>query len=192
MSNYKAGDIILYRGDRFLSKAIRFFMERYRRKLKLPKRKLFNHAAMIIEVWDKLYVAEANKDGIEVNPFEKAYGRKLKKIKVISPKKAYTKFEKKQISKIASTYAFNPTRYDFFNFLFQIKMVMSTSVKDDTVTKKWSGPKGKKAENRLYCTEAVATWANKVRPNTFSEPWTVNPLDVDLNKYYKVVYDGTV
>lgn len=191
MYEFKPGDIVLVRGDRFISKAIRFFMERYRRKLKLPRRKLFNHAAMIIEVWGQLCVAEANEKGIEVTPFDRAYGNRMNKIKVITPKKAYSKDEQVAISKVAASYAFDPTRYDFPTFVHQIKMITSTKVEGGVITKKWIGPKGEKAEKRLYCTEAVATWANKVRPDTFNEPWTVNPLDVDLNKYYKVIYDGT-
>lgn len=183
----KAGDIILYKGNSWLSKGIQFFMRRYRKKLGIADRTIFNHAAMIIEYKDTLYVAEANASGIEVNPFTSAYGDRMHMIKIISPKKAYSKSEKAKISDTAISYAFDPTRYDFFNFIFQINMIRKTN---STSEKKWIGPKGDKARNRLYCTEAVATWANDVRPNTFSEPWTVNPLDVDLNKYYKEIYNG--
>lgn len=192
MYEFKAGDIILYRGSSLLSKGIRFFMEQYRRKLKLPKRKLFNHAAMIIEVWGRLYVAEANGKGIEVRTIEEAYGKRMNTIKVITPKKSYTEKERKAISKIAASYAFNPTRYDFSNFIHQIKMILGTKIENGKVIQRWSGKKGKEAEKRLYCTEAVGTWANKVRANTFEDPWSINPLDVDLNKYYKTSYDGTV
>lgn len=192
MYEFKPGDIILFRGTRFISKGIQFFMKRYRKKLGLPKAKVFNHAAMIVEMWGQLFVAEANEKGIEVNPIEKAYGHKMKMIKVIRPKKAYTKEEQKAVSKIATNYALDPTRYDFFNFLHQIKMIAKTKVKDGKIVSRWSGPTGKKAEKRLYCTEAVATWANKVRPGTFDDQWSINPLDIELNKYYKVIYDGTV
>ncbi len=63
-------------------------------------------------------------------------------------------------------------------------------IKDGKVIKQWKGPKGAKAEKRLYCTEAVATWANDVRPNTFENQFANNPLDIDLNKYYKEKYNG--
>jgi hypothetical protein len=67
-------------------------------------------------------------------------------------------------------------------------MILKTTKKDS----KWHGPKEDKAEKRLYCSEAVATWANKVRPDTFEEPWTVNPLDIDINKYYKELVDEDI
>lgn len=187
MIDLKAGDIILYKGNSVLSKSIRFFMEQYRKKLGLEKRVLFNHAAMVVEVWGRLYVAEANAEGITISPYEDTYAKKLDKIKILSPKKAYSKAEKELVSKTASAYCFDPTRYDFLNFLFQIDMIRKQTKNSG---KEWAGPTGSKAEKRLYCTEAVATWANKVRPDTFAEPWTVNPLDVDLNKYYKVIYNG--
>lgn len=187
LSKVKAGDIILYQGSRFLSKGIMFFMKRYAKRLGVSDRPLFSHAAMVVDYKSKLYVAEANAKGIEVNPLDHVYGGKLNRIKILSPKKAYSKAEKAKISEIAIGYALNPTRYDFFNFWFQIDMIKRTSRRED---KKWLGPKGDKARKRLYCTEAVATWSNDVRPNTFAEPWTVNPLDVDLNKYYKTIYNG--
>jgi hypothetical protein len=186
----KAGDIILYKGDSWLSKSIRFFMERDRKKRKLPKRPLFNHAAMVVEYKGQVYVAEANQKGIEVNPFIDAYLKKLNKIKILSPNKPYTKAEKAKVSDVAIADAFNPTRYDFLNFFHQIKMIASTKVKDGKVVKKWKGPKGAKAEKRLYCTEAVATWANDVRPKTFENQFAINPLDIDLSKYYKTIYNG--
>lgn len=184
---FNAGDIILYRGDSLLSRSIRFVMERYRRKLKLPKRTIFNHAAMIISYNDILYVAEANKMGIEINPFVERYLPILHKVKIISPKKPYSSEESAKVSDTAISYAFEPTRYDFFNFFFQIKMVLRTNKSGE---KHWAGPKGQKATKRLYCTEAVATWSNAVRPNTFNKPWSVNPLDVDLNRFYKEIYNG--
>ena len=187
MNNLKPGDIILYKGSRWLSRAIRYFMNKYRKKLGLPNRELFSHAAMVISIWGKLYVAEAIGNGITIRPYDVTYANKKNKIKILTPKKAYTKKEQDNISTIAVAYALEPTRYDFFNFLFQIDMIRKQTKYSD---KKWAGPVGKKAEKRLYCTEAVATWANKVRPNTFDKPWTVNPVDVDINKYYKVLYNG--
>lgn len=182
-----AGDIILFKGTSLLSRSIRFVMEIYRKKLGLSARELYNHAALIINYKNRLYVAEANSKGIEVNPFEVAYGNKLGKIKIISPKKAYSKNEKSDVSDVAIADSFNPTRYDFFNFIYQLDMVRRTTSESG---KKWIGPKGDKAEKRLYCSEAVATWVNEVRPNTFNKPWTINPLDIDLNRYYKTIYNG--
>lgn len=188
MIELKPGDIILYKGTKALSKSIQFFMERYRKKLGLEKRTLFNHAAMVVDLWGQTYVAEANEKGIEVNPFTNVYGSKLKRIKVLRPKKGYSKAEQELVSKTAIAYSLNPTRYDFFGIWYQIQMIRKQTA---NAGKEWDGPTGSKAENRLYCTEAVATWANKVRPDTFEKAWSINPLDIDLNKYYETVYDGT-
>ncbi len=183
----KAGDIILFRGTSWLSRSIQFVMKRYRKRLGLAPRIIYNHAAMIVTYKGEPYVVEANAKGIEASAFDAIYINRLNKIKIISPKKAYTKVEKSKISDVAINSCFRPTRYDFFNFFYQIDLVLRTK---STTNKKWLGPKEGKAEKRLYCTEAVATWANKVRPNTFNKPWSVNPLDVDLNKYYKEIYNG--
>lgn len=176
------GDILLVRGDSFISKAIRFHMEAYRKALGIPKRELYSHSATVISVWGKLYVAEAQADGINIRTFEEAYGDKdLRNMLVKTPRKPYTKSEQEHISKVASNCTFKPTRYDFLSILYQVDMIRWAIL---TKNKKWSGPEGKKAEKRMYCTEASATWANTVRPNTFDKPWTINPLDIDLNKYY--------
>lgn len=181
------GDIILYRGSSFLAKAILFFMENYRKARKIPKRILFNHTATVVKYKDILYVAEAMEKGIQIVPFTSSYGKKLNRIKVIRPKKAYSKTERNKISDVAIGYSFNPTRYDFFNFFHQIKMIRTLKKRDQ---KEWTGPVGNKAKDRLYCSEASATWANEVRINTFKSPWAANPLDVDINKYYVEIYNG--
>lgn len=190
LDSIKEGDIILVQGNNFMARGILFFMDRYRKKLGLDKRVLFNHAATIINYKGQKYVAEANEKGIEINPFVKRYSYRLNKIKIITPKKPYSSSEKNKISDVAIQDAFNPTRYDFLNIFYQIKMIFSTKIKDGKVIKKWKGPRGTKAEERLYCTEAVATWANDVRPNTFDNQFANNPLDIDLNRYYKTLYNG--
>ena len=176
------GDIILVRGNSFISKAIRFHMALYRKQLGIPERELFSHAGTIVEIWGKKYVVEAQSNGININPLEDAYGDKDPKDYIIkTPKKPYSKVEIERINKIASKSSFNPTRYDFLAFIYQIDMIRRTR---HTTNKKWAGPTGKKATDRLYCTEACATWANGVRPGTFDKPWSVNPLDIDINRYY--------
>jgi hypothetical protein len=188
MIEYTPGDIILVGSNSFLSKGIQFFMKAYNKKLGLPEKKeYYSHAALVINVWGQLYVAEALADGINVAPLDKTYANTLKHIKVLTPKKAYSNTEKEDISKIASAYALTPTRYDFLNFLYQIDMIKETTKKDGPDAE-WDGPTGSKAEHRIYCSELVATCANKVRPDTFKLPAATNPLDIELNRYYKVKY----
>jgi hypothetical protein len=187
--NLNPGDIILYRSNKKLSigKAIQFFMKRYLKKLGIEKSVVYNHSATIINLYDRLFVGEALGKGITISPFDDTYANKLDRIKIITPKKAYSKIEKEKINKVVLSYVLKPTRYDFLNFWYQIKMILNTTKKGD---KDWDGPTGKKATKRMYCTEASATWANEIRQNTFKDPWSINPVDIDLNKYYKVVYNG--
>lgn len=175
------GDIGLVDGKGFIAKSIKFFMNIGRKSRGLPRRRLYNHAFMVIDVWGITHVAEALVKGITVRPLIKSpyvnNGAIKENVKILTPRKKYTEMEKKKVSKIAELYALNPTRYDFMNFWYQARMIISGG--------KWRGPTGKKATRRLYCTEAVATWANVVRPNTFKNPAATNPLDIDLNKFYK-------
>jgi hypothetical protein len=195
MIEYTPGDIILVGSGSFLSKQIKAYMKAYNKKLGYPKiGDYYSHAAMIVDMWGRLYVAEALKDGITLAPLDDTYLNKLQtdtvNIRVLTPKKAYSKTEQEEVSKIAAAFALTPTRYDFLNLWYQIKMIQETT-KTDENGEKWIGPKGNRAEKRLYCTEAVATWANRVRPDTFKAPWATNPVDVELNKYYKVKYPST-
>jgi hypothetical protein len=71
------------------------------------------------------------------------------------------------------------TRYDFLGLWYQIVYIL---------TGKWKGNSFEKASERMYCTEAVATWYNEVRPNTFFMPWLVNPLDIELNQCFRIKF----
>jgi len=185
-SNFKyekiPGDIGLVDGKGFVANAIKFFMNKWRKVKKLPPRKLYNHAFMIIDVWGIIHVAEALVKGITIRPLIKTpyatCGGIKENVRILTPRKKYTEVEKKKISKVAVLYALNPTRYDFMNFWYQMRMILSGG--------KWRGPTNEKATDRLYCSEAVATWANVVRPRTFKNPAATNLLDIDINRYYKV------
>lgn len=179
---FTVGDILLTRGNYWISKVIRYFMEKYRKNLGLKPMEVYSHAAMVIDMWGVLYVTEALQGGITITPLEEAYGKySLKDLKLKTPRKSYSKSERECMSKIASKNAFRPTRYDFLALLWQIKRVNHAK---NTVDPNWSGSTEDKATRRLYCTEACAYWSNQVRPNTFKEPWATNPLDVDINQYY--------
>lgn len=41
---------------------------------------------------------------------------------------------------------------------------------------KWKGPKGKKAEKRIYCIEYTAMGINEVIPGSIKKPWRINPI----------------
>jgi len=173
----KAGDVGLVSSTGFLPKAIKFFMSFYMNKLKLEKRKVYNHVFTVVEIWGETFVAESLVDGYNIRPVT-AYlvdGQLRGDVKIRTPKKDYTKEERDLISKYATMFTFHPTRYDYFALLHQLWYA---------VTLKWKGKEGKEAMGRLYCSESHATLANMVRPATFKNAATTNPLDIDINKYY--------
>lgn len=177
LNNAKPGDIILSGSNTWLSRIIKKFMRLYSKKQKVRVDKVYSHAAMVINLWDNLYVAEAEANGINIRPLFRTYGVINKDVLLLTPKKKYLVKEQEEISKVATKSALVPTRYDYFSLLHQVRYIM---------TGKWPGSKGSKANKRLYCTEAAALWANMVRPKTFDVSYSVNPVDIQTNKYYKV------
>jgi hypothetical protein len=186
MENFKPGDIVLVSLNLKIGKWIEYFMKLARKKrgLIVPKGRVASHAGMLVSMWGELCIAEAWADGISITPFKDVYDVKFNRIKVITPKKPYSTEEQDKVSRAAAQSMNDKVKYDFFGLMYQIRYVLSGG-------KKWDGPKGDRAEHRLYCTEAVAMWANKVRPKTFDMEYAANPLDIELNRYYKVIYDGS-
>jgi hypothetical protein len=179
----KAGDIGLHKGSALTSKIIEWFMKSYAKKLGIKNPRLFSHTFMLIDVWGQLYIAEADDTGINIRPFIGSdYDKDRSTWISKTPIKPYSKDEKDTVSKAAMNCTFNPTRYDFFGLIYQIGKIVRAK---NTTEEHWEGPTGEKSERRMYCSEAVANWSNDVRPNTFPTPWSMNPLDVDLNKYYR-------
>lgn len=170
----QAGDIVLHKNKSFLARAIRFFMDKYRKRLNLPEMELFNHVSVIVELWGTLWVAEAAEKGIQIVPLSDLYNQYIKVKRFNNP---LTQEEKESVSKYAVKYALNPHRYDFFNFIFQAIMIARG---------KWSGPKGKKAEKRIYCSEFAAMCMKYIR-NSFKNTYDKNPLDIDISKDLKDV-----
>jgi len=176
------GDICLYHGKSFVAKSIQYFMKVYAKKLGLPKRdKLYNHAFAIVEMWGKKYVVEALADGMNIQLLEKVYpDKKWKDIIVLTPRKPYSKKEKEQFNKEALKVVMVPTRYGYSDILFHSRAILSKKGYDV-----WKS-KGEKDDDRMHCTEAVATLADKVRYDTFERPWSTNPLDLELSSKYRI------
>jgi hypothetical protein len=59
MKKLVTGDILHCTGKRPLSKLIRFFTK-----------SKFSHTALFIRIWDQPYVIDAQKDGVNVRPWE--------------------------------------------------------------------------------------------------------------------------
>lgn len=147
-------------------------MNIYRKKKGLKPRILYNHAAMVVNVWDQLYVAESAEKGVQLIQNAHNYVN-THKTKLLGWKKELTAIEQRKVSKLAASYAFIPHRYDFLNFPFQMWFIL---------TGKWKGPKGEKSRKRVYCTEFVAVLMDDTRGSFNGKTWSVNPLDLELNK----------
>lgn len=165
------GDIMLQRTNSWLSKAIMFWMNVYRLKMKLPKRELYSHVAIVIDMYGQKYVAEAVANGVRLYPDADKYFRE-KDVKVKTWVKPLSDKEKSEFSKEAAKYAHIPTRYDFLNFWFQMKYIL---------TGKWRGPRNDESKKRLYCSEYAAVVMDKVRGCFKGKTWDKNPLDIDLS-----------
>jgi hypothetical protein len=170
------GDIILVHGGSFIARAIQYFMNIYRIRKGLPKRKLYNHVATVVNMWGSLYVAESDRYGVQVLPNAKAYVAKNDCL-VLSFKKPLTLIEKDKWSKLASTMALEPHKYDFLNFIYQIKYVL---------TGQWSGPTGDKSKKRVYCSEFVAILMDEIRNCFGGRTWDKNPLDIELSNCLRI------
>lgn len=175
------GDILMIKnGKGIIPLGIQFFMSIYKRKIKVSKQvpQRYHHAATIVQMWGELYVAEAERKGYQLTKLLDAYTQSqwINRIDVIRPVPTYTHAEQELISKYAANFAFSITRYDFWNFLYQIKK---------SLTGRWTGPTGEKAMRRLYCSEGSATLAELVRPGTFKLPAGENPVDLVINPNFQ-------
>ena len=166
----EVGDIILVSGEGFLAKAIRFFMRIYRKKKYLEDRKVYNHVAVVINVWGRMWIAEAAAEGVRVIKYPDDYVRR-QDCKVMGFMPPLGKEKQETFSKYACEYAFKVTRYDILNFWYQARYIL---------TGKWKGPTGKKSLKRLYCSEFAAVMIDYMTRVYEGHTWDKNPLDIEM------------
>lgn len=164
------GDVILVHGGSWLAKQIQHWMNKYRIKKGLEPRVLWNHVAVIIDLWGQQYIAEAQAKGVQIIPDVDKY-LKNNTCKVKTWVKPLNTQEKNLFSKTAVEYALIPHRYDFLNFFYQMYYI---------TTGKWIGPKDIKANKRVYCSEFAAIVMDKVRNAFNGKTYDKNPLDIDI------------
>ena len=177
MGKIKEGDIILVQGGSWIARQIQKWMNIYRRKRGLDQRKLYNHVAVVVDLYGTLYVAEAVAKGIHVIPNARKYvdNNDVKLMEWVTP---LSKLEGSVFSKEAIKYALEPHRYDFLNFWYQMKYIL---------TGRWSGPTFEKSKKRIYCSELAAIVMDKVRGSFKGRTWDKNPLDIELCKDLKAL-----
>jgi hypothetical protein len=127
----KPGFVLMYRSNKFISKAIRFF-------LKCP----YHHVGLVIELWGELFVAESKRHGLEINRLEDSI--RYSRILVLKPKFEY---DSVQINKFVVP-LLGKHKYDIMSlYFFQLVYLL---------TGKWIGKRDEHASKRLYCSEFVA------------------------------------
>lgn len=159
----KTGDVLLCSGKGFMSSAIRFFTGSF-----------ITHTAQVIRIYDKKYIIDAQKDGINVRPindWQKKYNYCFFIFRNIDPAFDKYKFSAKALSKSGIT------PYDYPSLIYQIYY---------QITKKWIGRTKEKAEKRMYCSEYTA-WLLDM-----DEYWEKSPEDIYelmfLRKDYELLY----
>ena len=168
----QVGDIYLVRSSSLLARAIQFWMKVYVNRNRKVTDFIPNHAATVIDIWGVKMVAEANAKGIEAKYTAEEYIKK-NKIAVMRINEEVAE----DWSKYASQYFIIPHRYDIFNFVYQMIMIL---------TGKWVGPKGHKAERRIYCSEYVAILLDKCY-DLYDTTYDKNPIDIYLTKDLQLV-----
>ncbi len=151
----KTGDILFCAGSKFLSKAIRFVTKSE-----------WSHTALFIEIWGEPYIIDAQKNGINVKPFDKwkaEYNYKFIVMRNPNLGDEY-EFSKKAMSKSGITL------YDFESLLLRHPI--------ELITGKWKLRPNE--ENRMYCSEYVA-WSHNI-----DQWYRMNPQDV--YEYAKINY----
>jgi hypothetical protein len=178
-TNYvpSVGDILLVKGNTWISKAIIFFMKIYLHKKNTKVDFIPSHCATIIDLWGNLMVIEANASGIEAKygiiEYLEKYKVRIKRVThVVTPI---------DYSKTAVAFLMIPHKYDFLNFIYQIILIL---------TGHWIGPKGYKATHRLYCSEYIALLLDRNYSIESGKSYKINPVDIDLMKELETVYQN--
>jgi hypothetical protein len=129
MDGLKTGDILHCTRKSLLSWLIR-----------KATRSKFNHSALIIEIWEQIYIVDSQKDGTQVRPFcvwQKKYGYRYE---ISRPAEINKKeFSKKALSR-------TDTGYDFSSLLIRGPWKLLTG--------RWK--KKKNEFDKMYCSEFVA------------------------------------
>jgi len=158
----KTGDVLHCTGNRFVSKLIRFFTK-----------SKYSHSAMFIEIWGQAYIIDAQKDGVNVRPFD-AWKEKYNytfEVYRLNADLDYKALSIRALTKVGHT------GYDFESLLIRHPFALMTNSfwkldKDDY--------------NRMTCSEYVAWVYGSERAYRFS------PEDLHswclLNNFVKVEF----
>jgi len=168
--DFKFGDIIASRSGSFLSKGIRWFLK----KLNPGIQQTFSHIAVVISVWDEVWVAEALSWGVRIWAIEKSDYLTHSQVIILRDKRGFTPDQVKTLSKECT--GLGGTRYQYENLpqwilkiLFKIKIFKTDN------------------ENAIYCSELGAISENSVYPGTYPTPNMTSPNDHFLNPMNNII-----
>lgn len=130
-TNLKTGDILHCTGDRLISRLI----------MKFTKSK-FSHSAIFVEIWGQPFVIDAQKDGVNLRPWNEWMNKYNYKIVANRSTRDYNE---KSLAKRAMT-KIGHTGYDFESLIFKQPI--------ELLTGKWFVKKNE--QERMYCSEFVA------------------------------------
>jgi hypothetical protein len=194
------GQFGLSRGKSLLAKSILLFMWTYcKLVIKKPTDSLWNHAFLIIKLYNEPYVLEANSKAIKErwfkNPFTMTiYYHDIYKNCVKITKWEHTEYAKGEVEYILMNMVipwtskeinlmtqlalyFEGRPYDYSEILCQIvKGLTGVEI----------GKDGKAAEHALICSELDSTVANHLRPGWSDNPAKDNPMDIRFNVNLKL------
>jgi hypothetical protein len=140
----QTGDILHCRGKRLISRLIMRFTKSN-----------WSHTALAIRIEGKLFIVDAQRDGLNLRPFEAWQAKYDYNILVCRTMKANWNYSKSYIKERAMG-KIGVTAYDFESLFIRYPWKLLTG--------KWKN-RGSKEDDRMYCSEFVA-WSYSV-PNWF-------------------------
>jgi hypothetical protein len=136
-----------------------------KRKHTWKGQKLWNHIGCIVEKDGILCVGESLPEGFKIHSWVGSrYQLNDIEYCLLELYKPFSEKELFAFTKLILSIEGVP--YDFTGIIDQTDFV---------TTGDWEGEVGLKAQERMYCSEAIATEINKIRKGIFAFPWLVNP-----------------
>ena len=173
-SYFQFGDIIATRSDKFLSRAIRYFMRKYK-----PEAPNFSHIAVVINLWGELWVAEALAWGVRIWSLEQSGYSKKKQVVILRYRNNLTRepLNKVQIEAMSKKMvSLAGTRYQYENLpLWAIKIWLKLNLFKEN------------NEKAIYCSELGAIAITAAKAGSFETPNIVSPADHFNSGLYDII-----
>jgi hypothetical protein len=164
------GDLLAVRGDSFLSKAIRYFMRKKKGKIGD-----FSHIAVVINLWDEIWIAEALTWGVRIWSLAQSGYDIDKQYIILRDKRGFTPDQIQTLSR--QMVMLSGIRYQYFNFLqWIVKIILKINI--------FIKPSN---QNAIYCSELGSIAINSVYPGTFPEPNITSPSDIVTNPNFEII-----